>query len=397
MPRTASEEASASMLLSRRMLAIVHALGGRDAGTNGEELWFETDAGVQVRLGHRDQPRCFDRSANFAISYGARATADPDAGRLLPTVTERVKSVDAHDLPGARADAESFRRAAEAAARELGAHRDPAGGPPQRTVWEHPRMRRQHAVFLDLCARLLQRPGETLLPLHWGFWPSPDAEAAADYDPWLAYSRYLLSLIPAGCERILDVGCGLGFNARLLSAQGKQVTAVSPVAHHCETIEGAALPGVEVVCARFEEMTPGAPHDLLLFSESLNHFPLDTAFFEHCRAFLRPSGWLLAADDLAEERAGAVETQPVFRLVRRADISANVAPTHDWWKRQMPAFAAAHTALMSVLALEDAELAARVRAVVDGLDSAELRLLFSGELAAPISKGRYMAYLLQRD
>lgn len=117
-------------------------------------------------------------------------------------------------------------------------------------------------------------PGDPLAPLHWGFWPDGQGADAAPrgYDPLRAFSDALLAHVPAGVTRVLDVGCGLGFNARLLAERGLRVTAVSPVPHHCALIERAALPGVEVRCARFQDLAPDGRYDLLLFSESLNHF-----------------------------------------------------------------------------------------------------------------------------
>ena len=170
---------------------------------------------------------------------------------------------------------------------------------------------------------------------------------------------------------------------------------MSPVAHHCAAIEQAKLLGVEVKCARFENMRPEAPYDLLLFSESLNHFSLDDTFFAHCRAFLTDAGFVLMADDLTAARAARIAAQRVFRVVRTVDISDNVAPTGRWWAQQVRAFAACRDAWNSILEIHDPGVASRVREILDSLDSSELRLLLSGRVAPPESKGRYLIYLLQ--
>jgi 2-polyprenyl-3-methyl-5-hydroxy-6-metoxy-1,4-benzoquinol methylase len=265
--------------------------------------------------------------------------------------------------------------------------------------WERVLTRKLNVVFCDFCAQLISG-GQPLSPLHWGFWPdgvqAPSA-AADDFDPFWAFSENLLAHIPEAAIRILDVGCGLGANAKLLSQRNKLVTAVSPVAHHCESIAQAQLPGVEVRCARFEDMSPNEPYDLLLFSESVNHFPLGDNFLEHCKRFLAPSGFLLLADDFTEERARRIEQQQAFHVLDTVDISANVAPTGSWWMRQMRAFTAYRTALMSILDMQDPPVAARVRELLDTLDSSELKVLLAGGDAVPTSKGRYMIYLLKRD
>ncbi len=264
---------------------------------------------------------------------------------------------------------------------------------------EGPDRRALNVVFLDLCAQLAGRPAETLLPLHWGFWPT-DATASGrtleGYDPQQAYSEELLAHVPDSVTRILDVGCGLGFNERILSARGKQVTAVSPVPHHCAVIEKARLPGVEVRCARFEEMSPDEPYDLLLFAESVNHFMLHAEFMRHCCRFLTDSGFMLMADDLSAESVRQIEEQQQFRVLGTWDITRNVAPTTDWLARQLPALAAYHRAIMAILELYDPPVAARVGTILASLENGDLKALFAGGAAPPASQGRYMIFLLQR-
>lgn len=378
-------EGAAAADVAERLAAIVHAVAGCNVGTNGDELWFESarERGVQLRLSEPGRGPCFDRSANFAISYSGKVT-DGAVAPPLRALVDRVKAVDATPIVGVPS---AFCAAAEAVAGRFAAN-------PGRC--ERPRTRALNVVFLDLCAQVFGRPGESLPPLHWGFWPHGQGVDAAprEYDPLRAFSDELLAHVPAGVGRVLDVGCGLGFNARLLAARGLRVTAVSPVAHHCARIEAAGLPGVEVRCARFEEMPPERRYDLLLFSESVNHFSLDDAFLRHCASFLTEPGYVLMTDDLTEERARRIETQQVFRILRAVDITTNVAPTTQLWERQLPLVTAYRAALLSILEQYDANLAAGVREVLAEVDNPELRALLSGELTPPQPKGRYMTYLL---
>jgi hypothetical protein len=124
------------------------------------------------------------------------------------------------------------------------------------------------------------------------------------------------------------------------------------------------------------------------------HFSLDEDFFKHCKEFLRGQGFLLMADDLADDRIRRVEAQSLFGVVRSADITENVAPTIQWWAEQMPMFAAYSAAMASALNLYDPELARRVLGVIGKLENDELQCLFSGGMP-PAPKGRYMIYLLQ--
>ena len=430
--RPVEERNGAAGLVEERLSSIMQAVGGRNVRTNGEELSFATEStnGLEIRLAANLEGRCYDRSANFAISYGGGPSDElPSSG--FHAVVDRIKAVDDSPIAdvatlfkvaaalvagvssngGTGGEAESTESERNAVSGTMPSHAPLVSGslaqvglesiaPYSEARWERHRTRKLNVVFLDLCAQLIGRHGQPLSPLHWGFWPTASSAPAVEadaYDPFEAFSENLLAYIPDDATRILDVGCGLGVNARLLAARNKLVTAVSPVAHHCAVIEDAKVPGVEVTCARFEEMSPVDRYDLLLFSESVNHFPLDDEFFEHCATFLTDSGFMLMADDLNDERAARIAAQRVFRVVRSADISENVAPTGHWWAEHMRAFAAYRAALMSILDMHDASAATRVRQILDVLDSSDLRLLLSGQTSPPVSKGRYLIYLLQLD
>ena len=394
-PSAANPEAARTV--EQRLCRIIEAVGGTDVKTNGQELWFvpEATSGVEVRLGADREGRCYDRSANFAISYGG--TSDDSPPPDFGAVVERIKAVDEVAIPGAT---EAFESAAGMAARRFsGAADAEAGGGEAQCPdewWERRLVRQLNVVFLDLCAALIGGRRGPLSPLHWGFWPARDpAPVRDDYDPFEAFSENLVGCIPRHVTRIMDVGCGRGAITRVLATRDKLVTAVSPVAHHCAVIEEAGLPGVEVRCARFDDLPPEPRYDLLLFSESVNHFALDDGFFARCSGFLAGEGFVLLADDLTEDRIAAIEAQRMFRMVRTWDISENVAPTAEWWARQQSSLAAYRAALLSILELYDASVADRARAILDTLDSPDLKLLFSGKTAPPVSKGRYMIYLLQ--
>jgi SAM-dependent methyltransferase len=391
----ANDDTPEAKAIEERLWAIVQAVGGCDVESHGDDLWFGLEPGgdLQVRLSGKREARAYDRSANFGISHGGQPNG-PVSPRFR-AVVEHIKAIDTAPLAGLTT---AFRPAARTLVRRLGkpdppepeATRVPLGS-------ESPDRRALNVIFLDLYAQLAGQPAEALLPLHWGFWPENAAAGRVleGYDPQRAYSDELLAHIPESVTRILDVGCGLGFNERILSARGKRVTAVSPVPHHCAVVENARLPGVEVRCARFEEMAPDEPYDLLLFSESVNHFMLDADFMLHCSRFLTDSGFMLMADDLSPDDVRKIRTQQHFRVLGAWDITANVAPTGDWLARQLPALAAYHRAMLASLELYDPPLAARVRTTLDSVENSELKALLTGS-APPASTGRYMIFLLQR-
>jgi SAM-dependent methyltransferase len=315
--------ADTTALVEKRLCDIVEGVGGREVGTNGRELWFRpaTAPGIEIRLNAELDAPSYDRSANLAISYGGRS--DDDAPGALLDVIASIKTIDEtrlDDLAGtfSAAAGRTVRRFSNAARYRTGDEADIGSIDPADAAsaagdgepfepdprWERLVTRQLNIVFCDFCAQLISG-GQPLSPLHFGFWPAdvraPSAEAD-DFDPFWAFSENLLAYIPESAIRILDVGCGLGAHARLLSQRNKRVTAVSPVAHHCESIEQARLPGVEVRCTRFEEMAPDEPYDLLLFSESVNHFPLGDKFPRALQA-VSGSVRLLAAGGRSHRRA----------------------------------------------------------------------------------------------
>ncbi len=403
---TGHEDASAeAALIAERLRAILLACAARDVASDGDDLEFGLESGgdLQIRLSGNRDARCYDRSASFGISYGGQPSNAPVAPRFL-AVVERIKAIDAAPLAGL---ATAFGPVARALARGMSTR---VADEPS-SVSEDAKSRAQfgsesrlgralNIIFLDLFLRLAGGVMEALPPLHWGFWPSTAEAAARTHDiggPQEAFSNDLLSHVPEGVTRILDVGCGLGFHERILSARGKRVTAISPVPHHCAAIEQARLPNVEVRCTRFEDMAPEEePFDLLLFSESVNHFILDAALMQHCCRFLSDSGFMLMADDLSPESMRRIEQQKEFRILGSWDITQNVAPTADWFSGLLPTIAAYHRALMATLELYDAPVAARVTAILGSLENSDLKALFSGGTAPPAAKGRYMIYLLAR-
>ena len=104
---------AAAEAVAERLLAIVRAVDGDTVGTNGDALWFApAGGGPQLRLSAPGEGRCYDRSANFAISHGGVADGSAAAPLIRPLV-DRIKAVDATPIAGA---ASAFRAAAEVVA-----------------------------------------------------------------------------------------------------------------------------------------------------------------------------------------------------------------------------------------------------------------------------------------
>ena len=134
--------------------------------------------------------------------------------------------------------------------------------------------------------------------LHFGLWHD-DMEVCIQNLPVAQknYTDFLTSHIPDGVNRILDVGCGAGGVATELLARGYHVEGVSPSPLLSEAAQKRAGEGFKIYPGRFEDLkfTDGDKFDLVLFSESFQYIPLDSAFVK-AKQFLKPGGYVLICD-----------------------------------------------------------------------------------------------------
>lgn len=185
--------------------------------------------------------------------------------------------------------------------------------------------------------------------LHYGLWTGLDVTAANLGAAQGAYTDLLLSHLPPGPLRILDIGGGAGETAKRLITLGHQVEIVVPsglLAARCR--ENA--PGASVHECRFEDWPmQDAAFDLCLFSESFQYLAADRAL-NRCRRALRPGGTILIADCFRADRpkAGGRSHREVkrrvggghklsrlrpllagFEILTERDITEAVAPSID--------------------------------------------------------------------
>jgi MPBQ/MSBQ methyltransferase len=128
--------------------------------------------------------------------------------------------------------------------------------------------------------------------LHYGLWESEPQTLEGFKAAQQRYAEKLLSWVPAGVSRVLDVGCGTGGNAKLFSEHGYQVEGLSPDPFQKERFE--ARTGLLFHLGRFEELEPGGRFELVLMSESSQYIRISRLFDAVKRA--APGGWLLVCD-----------------------------------------------------------------------------------------------------
>ncbi len=130
----------ASHPLQQRLSEIVAALEGEHVTADENELWFQPKQvyGLEIRLGRHRDARSYDRSANFAISYGGQPTNDPISEQFLDAV-RLIKSIDHSPIEGAAA---AFPSAAKAVARHFAPTHSIATAPSPRDRGDVPGLRR---------------------------------------------------------------------------------------------------------------------------------------------------------------------------------------------------------------------------------------------------------------
>src|SRR5688572_17070004 len=105
-----------------------------------------------------------------------------------------------------------------------------------------------------------------------------------DHNRW--YHRLLLAQIPAGAQRVLDVGCGAGTLACKLAARVPNVDAVDRSAAMVAEARKRAPANVTVHLADVLQVDlPQGAYDAVLSSAVLHHLPL-------ADALPRMAGWL---------------------------------------------------------------------------------------------------------
>lgn len=173
--------------------------------------------------------------------------------------------------------------------------------------------------------------------LHYGLWNGDEMSIEGLKSAQKRYSELIHSWIPDSVHSILDVGAGVGTDARDLSASGYEVEGLAPDPYQqARFVERTGLP---FHLSRFQDFEVDRTYDLVLMSESAQYIWLES-LFERTRV-LAPGGYLLVADYFLIGGTGKrihKTTHPLpsflegasaagFRVERQKDITEQVLPT----------------------------------------------------------------------
>jgi SAM-dependent methyltransferase len=115
------------------------------------------------------------------------------------------------------------------------------------------------------------------------------------------YSNHLLHSVPASCHHLLEIGCGFGAFARLVTERARHVTAMDLSPQMIEVAKGrsTAYPNLEFVTGDFLQASlPSESYDCIVTVATLHHLPLDEAL-SRMKSLLCPGGVLIIHDLLA--------------------------------------------------------------------------------------------------
>ncbi|MDK2982008.1 MAG: hypothetical protein PWQ55_2355 [Chloroflexota bacterium] len=200
-------------------------------------------------------------------------------------------------------------------------------------TWDNPELN----LELFFCTEVLK-----LDSLHYGFWEqAEELNLDSVRQAQKRYTDTLLGMIPADVHKVLDIGCGIGDNARALQARGYEVTAISPDHNHAAYFETEASAGIRFINTGIESFHSDEKYDLVLMSESQGYFAMDMGFSQSVR-HLRPGGYLLVSGIFKQDGKAGFEGSHIegeyvrcaegFNLLRRdyVDITDNILPTLDY-------------------------------------------------------------------
>ncbi|MER6502921.1 class I SAM-dependent methyltransferase [Streptomyces sp. NPDC001455] len=128
--------------------------------------------------------------------------------------------------------------------------------------------------------------------------------AAHPWDHNAYFHRWILRQLPSRCDRALDVGCGSGDLARLLTTRARRVHAIDAdpdIVARARELTGLDAP-VTFTVAEAPAGMPAGPYDVITCVAAVHHLPFTDALTGF-RERLAPGGTLVVVGLAREETA----------------------------------------------------------------------------------------------
>jgi SAM-dependent methyltransferase len=179
--------------------------------------------------------------------------------------------------------------------------------------------------------------------LHFGLWPEGNPQMPMEQAQEEMFGR-LLSYFPPPPARVLDVGCGLGYSAHLISEKGYEVTALAPSSELIAYARGKyGKDGLLFFELGFFDDHPifaDGLYDVLFFQESVQYLSPLSLVMERARRLLKEKGILIMGDEVCYSREikhlTAVHmaadftitlSENGFKITEREKVGTQVSPT----------------------------------------------------------------------
>jgi ubiquinone/menaquinone biosynthesis C-methylase UbiE len=112
------------------------------------------------------------------------------------------------------------------------------------------------------------------------------------------YHEFLISYIPAHCQKVLEIGCGTGKFSRLLASRAERIIAVdlSPQMIRLAAERSKLYQNIDFVCGDVTNCElPDNQFDCIATVSTLHHLAIETALRKISRA-LKPGGLFICLD-----------------------------------------------------------------------------------------------------
>jgi len=179
--------------------------------------------------------------------------------------------------------------------------------------------------------------------LHWGWFENPDIDVSSISIATLEkaqihYADEIISRIQDINHAILDIGCGMGGLANLMSKKGLTVEALTPNLNQVAHIKQKYKNLKKIHACRFEDLEPEEHYGTLVNAESLQYIGLKKAF-QKANSILLPQGWWIITDYFRSNNNGENTSgylladfkkqlvDETWEIIEELDITNRVLPT----------------------------------------------------------------------
>lgn len=263
---------------------------------------------------------------------------------------------------------------------------------------------------LNLYTRVLK-----LKSLHWGYWLKNEKLARENlYKAQERYTQKIIENIPKRVRSILDVGAGIGDNAKALSKTGFKIVALSPEPTQKEIFQEICKKdrNITFVLSKYEDFNSNDKFDLILMSESSNYFPLK-AGAKQSRHHLNQGGFVLTIGLFRKAHSQEYSEWNVasdfekeykkngFRILKKIDITDRVVPSMDLAYKYYQDYVPPFLEIMSNYYQKAFRIKAKLLALIFRKEIKFLNTLVTKVLPERLDVkkykkfGRYYLYLLQ--